>query len=83
MIKVRPRLIFQIHNPSHETRVTPLKTNLKKQRSKILNQTNILRYEIEGKNQKKKQCRTKQIAIKRIKTKFNIKPIEIKCERKI
>jgi hypothetical protein len=27
--------------------VTPLKTNLKKQRSKILNQTNILRYEIE------------------------------------
>jgi hypothetical protein len=63
--------------------VTPLKTNLKKQRSKILNQTNILRYEIEEKKSKKKQCRTKQIAIKRIKTKFNIKPIEIKCERKI
>jgi hypothetical protein len=53
MIKVRPRLIFQIHNPSHETRVTPLKTNLKKQRSKILNQTNILRYEIEEKKSKK------------------------------
>ena len=32
---------------------------------------------------KKKQCKTKQIAIKRIETKFNIKPIEIKCERKI
>jgi hypothetical protein len=37
----RSGLILQIYYPSHKTGVTSLKVNLKKQRSKILNQTNI------------------------------------------
>jgi hypothetical protein len=45
--------------------VTPLKANPKNQRSKFLNQTNM-RDKMEKKINKK-------IAIKRIKTKFNIK----------
>jgi hypothetical protein len=34
-------LICQIYDPGYKTRVTPLKINLKKQRSKIFDQTNI------------------------------------------
>jgi hypothetical protein len=41
-----------------------------------------LKDEIEKKNQSKKQCKTKQIAIKRIMTKFNIKVNKIKCLEK-
>jgi hypothetical protein len=58
-------LVLQIHNSSHEIGVTPLKANPKNQRSKFLNQTNM-RDKMEKKINKK-------IAIKRIKTKFNIK----------
>jgi hypothetical protein len=34
-------LIFHIYDPDHETGVIPLNANLKKQKSKIFNQTNI------------------------------------------
>jgi hypothetical protein len=62
-----------------KTRVTPLKANLKKKEARFLTKQ-ILRDEIEGnKSIKKKQCKTKQIIIKRIRTKFNIKQTEIKC----
>ena len=65
-------LILSIHFPGHETRVTPLKANPKKQRSKIFNQTNFEEWNW-GENQSKKQCKIKKIAIKRIITKFDIK----------
>jgi hypothetical protein len=65
-------LIILIHFPGHETRVTPLKVNSKKQRSKILNQTNFEEWNW-GENQSKKQCKIKKIAIKTIVTKFDIK----------
>jgi hypothetical protein len=68
-------------NPGHETGVTSLETNPEKPKIKIHNQINIERWNWK-KNQSKKQCKTKQIAIKRIMTKFNIKVNKIKCLEK-
>jgi len=61
------KLIFHIYNLDHETKVIPLKTNLKNKETRFLPKQ-ILKDEIKKKNQYK----TKQIAIKKIRIKFNI-----------
>ena len=52
--------------------MTLLKANIKNKEVRFLTKQ-ILRDEINKKINKKKQCKTKQIAIKEIRTKFNIK----------
>jgi hypothetical protein len=66
------RLILQNYYLDHETYMTLSKAYLKK-KSKILNQTNIEGWNWEKNINKKNIAKQKKIAIKKIRTKFDIK----------